>query len=428
MILAAYEASSKLISSIVSGNTGICFADTRSQDFAADDPRVAETPPVPDTPPPGFLPTDSYTFPPGYSPISISDRWPVIVIGTVEKDLGTVRAPRPLTEDWETPIMHDWAEVEVNVERVLKGEVPERIMVRRLVMPPGGGAGCFHLLRPGERVLFFLEGTGDGSEAFRISPWEISSKVSLASKPPPDASTKVSVTEIIQMEIAHGLAAGDAYVVHEVMDALLNKEFFSDEAVATLTELAKSPDPWLSLHAVCLLALRGKDAEALKEVIRRAEAGDYTGPIGVLAVDGEVTIDIDRAFYRGFNPPRLWIEDALAGATYPDAVPVLLRLVESGDTKAWLRCVALETLSAFCEELRPETWWIALGDPNKGLQYMAVDRMRIKFCEHPMVSVSRELKTKVSQEDFEKDPEKYVRMWLDFLDVLEAEQAAAVGE
>lgn len=376
------------------------------------------------TPIPGF-PSGVYGAGPPIErrPVPSTERWPVIVIGTVEKELGSVQGPRPGTEDWNEPMINDWAEVEVNVEQVLKGDIPSRIVVRRMLLPQGGGAGFFHHLRVGERVLFFLEGTGDGSDAYRISPWDEITKTTLADSPAVIDSSKTSALDTIHAELAHGLEADDAYVVHEIMNALWRPEFFTEKAIPALKGLAKSPDPWLSLHALSLLSLRAGDQEAFEAVVRRVEAGDYSLQMGVLEADGTVTADTERDGYA-HSLPGLWIEGAIAGAAYPSALPTLTRMAESTELKSWVRKEAMSKLSQLSDEPNLKLWRLFLEDSDRSLQYWTINRMRGKFDNHNLVQLTPDLYERLEEEVFDKDPDKYVDLWLGFLNILEAEQAS----
>lgn len=376
------------------------------------------------TPIPGFPPgVSAGAMPARYSPVPRTERWPVIAIGTVEKELGTIEAIRPDTADWAEPMIEEWIVVEVAVERVLKGEAPARITVQRLPRPARGTVGTFYLLRPEDRVLLFLDDPADGSTAYLLS-WNAGFlKISLADSPAVVDLSKTSALDVIQAELVHGLEADDAYVVHEVMNALWMPEFFTEKAIPALKGLAKSPDSWLSLHALSLLSLRTGDQEAFEAVVRRAEAGDYSLEMGVLQADGTVTVDNERSRYL-YNQAGAWLSSAIAGAVCPSALPALKRMAESTTLKPWLRKEALSKLSCFPNEPNSKLWRLFLEDSDPSLRYWAVDHMRMKFSNHPTVEVTPELNTKVNEEDFDRDTDKYVDLWLGFLNAFETEQAS----
>lgn len=368
--------------------------------------------------PPGVGPA------PDYRPAPQAEIWPVIVIGTVERELGSIEAIRPDTADWPEPMIEDWIVVEVSVQRVLKGEVPTRITVQRLPRGSRGTVGTFYLLRPAERVLLFLDEPPDSSTPYLLS-WSAGFlKISLADSPAAVDSSKTSALDIIHAELAHGLEADDAYVVHGVMDAFLDQELFSDKAVPALKKLAKSADPWLSLHALSVLSLRTGDQDAFEAVVRRAEAGDYTDQVGVLEPNGITTVDVERASYL-YNGPGSWISHAFGGAKHPDSVPTLNWIAESLEMEPWLRKEALGRLTEFGFPDQPsiKLWRLFLEDSDPSLQYWAVDHMRTKFSNHPAVQNAPELNTKLNEEDFDQDPDKYVDLWLGFLNAFETEQA-----
>ncbi|HNR29339.1 MAG TPA: hypothetical protein PKI11_00485 [Candidatus Hydrogenedentes bacterium] len=379
----------------------------------------------------GTLPVDplsieqTATFP--ETAPSRADRYPLIVIGTVTKELDAVEAPRPGATHPAGVVVEKWLRVEVAVEHILKGDVPAAVTLQYLAAPTRATIGRLYLLQPRDRVLLFLDESPAEDGSYML-PWqEQHLKVSLAATPAPASRAPASPQDVIHAEMVHGLYSTDAYIAHEIMGALEDREFYSKEAIPVLRDLAKSPDPTLSLHALCLLAFWAKDKQALETVVRRAEAGDYDDEVTVLDADGRTVTDDDRnRFYRyAYNLPGAWIARALAGATYAEAIPMLRRLVETARLESWLRCQALEQLSAFHEEPQIRTWRLALQDSDRQVQYAAVSLMRVKFHNHPTVQDHVELRAWVSQDVFNEDPDTYVRLWLEFLDALEAEQAAA---
>jgi hypothetical protein len=370
--------------------------------------------------------------PPGSGVLPHEERWPVIVVGMVEKELGTVRRPRPGTGDWEQPISSDWAVVEVRVEQVLRGDAAARIAVRYLLMPQGGGAGYYHEFRPGERALLFLEETGEWHEndlaAYRVSPWERTTKIALSDVPRPLNGAKPSAVEAIQAELVHSLGVDDAYLLHEVMAALTLPGFFSDDAVPALRRLAGSPDPWLSLHALSLLASRTEDRAAFEEVVRRAETGDYLPGLGVLNADGTMTAGQQRGPYLHLEGASGWISSAISIARFPEDIPTLVRVAENAGAESWLRRRALERLLAGGYAPEPALWRAFLEAEEPAAQRWTMEHLCAEFDEHPVAVANPEMCIWEFPEDFERSREEFVEFWMGFLDVLEAERVEAASE
>lgn len=368
---------------------------------------------------------------PGSRVLPHEERWPVIIVGMVEKELGTVRGPRPGTGDWEQPVSSDWGVVEVRVEQVLRGDAPPRIAVRYLLMAQGGGAGYYHEFRPGERALLFLEDTGEWHEndlaAYWISPWERTTKIALSDVPRPLNGAKTSAVEAIQAELVHSLGADDAYLLHEVMAALMLPGFFSDDAVPALKKLAGSPDPWLSLHALSILASRAEDRAAFEEVVRRAETGDYLPGLGVLDVDGMMTKGHHRGPYLHLEDASGWISSAISSARFPADVPALVRVAENAGAESWLRRRALERLLAGGYTPAPALWRAFLEVEELVAQRWTVEHLCAKFDEHPVVVANPEMCIWDFPEDFERSREEFVEFWMGFLDILEAERVEAAS-
>jgi hypothetical protein len=400
----------------------VCFAgatDKSSQDAepAFEIPRVSFPPGNRiDSYPPGYFGGPEYVPPPW-------ERYPFVVIGVIEKELGTVKAPHPISIDPTSgyPLLIDWAAYELSVEQILKGEVSERIEVRRRILPQGGGAGFLHRFVSGERVLLFLEETGEESDAYRISPWDFNTKVTLASTPAPFVSG--SVMERIHAELIHGLDAEDAYTIHEIMNALWYPDFFTEKAAPALQSLSQSPDPWLSLHALSLLSLRMGDQGAFQEVVRRVMAEDYTDDISVLNADGTITTDHERQAYFPMDRPPNWISSGLAGGRLPEAKPALIKIAQKKDIPSWYRCKAFYQLSLQLIEPDLDMWRSFLNDSDPYVQYWTVQQLSLMNTNNPEMESIWQRYVNMAQEVFERDSESHVRFWLDYLDDLETSWA-----
>lgn len=412
-------------------NAAFCFADATNKPqpeagSAFEIPRVSFPPGNRiDSYPPGYFGGPEYVPPPW-------ERYPFIVIGIIEKGLGTVKAPHPISIDPTSgyPLLIDWAAYEVSVEQVLKGKVSDHIEVRRYLLAQGGGAGYLHILLPGERVLLFLEDAGDESGAYRISPFNLETKIKLSNTPAPYVPG--SLLDKIQAELIHGLTAEDAYTIHEIMNALWDPDFFTEKAVPALRNLSQSPDPWLSFHALSILSLRAKDLRAFEECVRRTIAGEYTDDVSVLNADGSITTDYERNFYFFGNKAGNWISSGIAGGAYlPEAKPTLIKIAQMTTLPTWIRCDAFNHLHIRLIEPDLEMWRSFLNDADPNIQFWTVKRINSHISSSPEMESTLQRYMNMSQDEFERDPETHVSFWLDYLDDLETtwtEQAAAQSE
>jgi hypothetical protein len=94
----------------------------------------------------------------------------VIVVGTIAKvgPLRKVQLEAELVEEAGEPSTSAFVNVDIAVERMLKGQFKEGVTAFELFVPDAQMADGLLGLRPEERTMFFLKEKSDGSNAYRL--------------------------------------------------------------------------------------------------------------------------------------------------------------------------------------------------------------------------------------------------------------------